>query len=105
MIGQDLHVNLVNPVQLYSRLETEPNTELRLEGNSDWLRKTSGAKEVDWLAEVRRFRHVLELISEVARVEDVEGFEEEPESFVLAKPEELRDAHVQLREAVATFTV
>ena len=50
-------------------------------------------------------RNVLELVSEVARVEDIEGFEEESEFLVLAQIEELRNAHIQLRKAVAAYRV
>src|ERR1043165_3222119 len=85
-----------NPWLITEQLETKANAELSLERNSDWLRESGSAKEIDWLTEVRRVGCVLELVTEVASVENVEGFEEEAELLGLAKFEELRNAHVQL---------
>ena len=85
-----------NPWLITKQLETKANAQLSLERNSDWLRESGCAKEIDWLAEIRFIRRVLERVTEVSSVENVESFEEEAELLGLAKLEELRNAHVQL---------
>src|SRR5207248_7900943 len=85
--------------------ELESHAELRLERNAERLGEARGPEEVERLAEVGRPRRVLELSTEVRRVEDVEGLEEEAELTLLAPGEELRDADVQLREGVAAVVV
>ena len=80
----------------YSTLEAKANAELSLEWNSEWLRESGSAKEIDWLTEVRRAGCVLKLVTEVSSVENVEGFEEQAEPLGLAPLKELRNANVQL---------
>ena len=77
-------------------LEAKAYAQLRLERNSEWFGEAGGAEEIDWFAEVRLTRHVLELVSIVSGVENIERLEEEAELFILAPLEELRNAHVQL---------
>lgn len=77
-------------------LEAEANAKLSLERDSEWLRKTSGSKEVDWLTEIRLARHVLELVTKISSIEYIECLEEEAKLVILAPLEELRSAHVQL---------
>jgi len=76
-----------------------------LKRNSQRLGEARGSEEVDRLAKVRLTRNILELVPEVASVENVERLKKEAELLILAKLEELRGANVQLREAVATFVV
>ena len=77
-------------------LEVEPGANLSLEGNSQWLGEPSRSEEVDWFSKIGFTGYVLKRITEVAGIEYVEGFKENAELFVLAKIEELRDAHIQL---------
>ena len=94
--GTNITSFLEVPQVTVSDLETEASTELSLERNSEWLREASCAKEVVGLAKIRRARRVLELITIVSGVENIERFEEQAELIFLAPLEELRNAHVQL---------
>jgi len=84
------------PPSQFLSLEAEPDAELSLERNSKRFREASSAKEIDWLTEVCFASYVLELVTEISSVENVEGFKEETESVILAPSEELRNANVQL---------
>jgi len=83
-----------------AELEVKSNSELCLERNSQRLRETGCAEEIDRLAEVCLAGHVLELVPVVASIENIEGLKEQSEFHRFFKLEELRNTNVQLREAV-----
>src|SRR5436305_15256280 len=82
-------------------LEAGAEAELRLARDAERLGEARRAEEVQGLAEVRRTRHVLELASEVRRVEEVEHLEEETQLLLLGEVEILGDSQVHLLEVVA----
>jgi len=88
-----------------TNLEGKADSELCLERNTQGLREASSSKEVNWLAEIRLARHILELVSVVAGIENVESLKEQSEFHALFEFEELRNANVQLRETVSPLSV
>src|SRR5438067_10373421 len=90
---------------LASRLEAEASAKLRLERNAERLGEAGRAEEVDRFTEIRLSRSVLKLTAKVRSVEDIESLEEETDFVSLVPLKELRDAQVQLREAIAAHRI
>ena len=88
------------PGYVFDRLEAKACSKLSLERNSQRLGEPGRSEEVNRLAEVWRAGHVLELVSVVTSIEDIESFEEETELLMLAPVEELGNTDIQLAKDI-----
>src|ERR1041384_3313584 len=73
-------------------LETDPESELTLERNTDRLRESGSAEEINRLLEVRAAGGPVKRVAKVSRVEQIESLEEDTEAHVFCKLEVLRDS-------------